>query len=446
MSSLRRRLNRVVVVLLAGLLVQWFIADRTLVSVVESEMETRLRHDADTLLASVDVTASGQITCDPQTPEMIYSTAYSGHYFVIDANGRRIHSASFAATPPFEPPAVTTESLDHIDGPHGQPLLVLTTREEVQGQPIRLSLGEDLSPLQADLTRFRVRFLLLSLALVMVAMALQAHELRWALRALDSVRDAVLRVQSHGTPIPTDDAPIEVRPLVDEVNRLLAFVGRRLQQSRTAVGNLSHAVKTPLTAVFRLLDDPRMASAPDLKASLQEQAEAIHVRLDRELNRARLAGEAVTAARFDAHAELPALVRLLTQIHRDRSLSIDWTAPPEPLPIDRQDAIELIGNLADNACKWATARVRIEIRTHEGFEIVVSDDGPGCSTELLQSLGTRGQRADESVPGYGLGLAIARDIVEHAGGRIAFSQSATLGGLEVIAHLPAAAAPAPPAV
>ena len=436
MSSLRRRLNRVLVVLLAGLVLQWFIADRTLVSVVESEMETRLRHDADTLLASLDLNPAGQITCDPQTPEKIYSTAYSGHYYVIDADGERIHSASFATTRPFDPPAVTADSLDHMQGPHGQPLLVLTTRAEVQGRRIRLSLGEDLSPLQADLTRFRVRFLLLSLLLVAGAMALQARELSWALRALDSVRDAVLRVQSHGTPIPIDDAPIEVRPLVDEVNRLLAFVGRRLQQSRTAVGNLSHAVKTPLTAVFRLLDDPRMASAPDLRKSLEEQAEAIHVRIDRELKRARLAGETVTAARFDAHAELPALVRLLTQIHRDRALTIDWTAPPEPLPFDRQDAIELIGNLADNACKWAAARVRIEIRAQDGFDVVVSDDGPGCSSELLDSLGNRGQRADESVPGYGLGLAIARDIVEHAGGRIAFSRSALLGGLQVIAHLP----------
>ena len=437
MSSLRRRLNRVVVVLLAGLVLQWFVADRTLVYVVESEMESRLRHDADTLLASIDVGTAGEIRCDPQSPGTIYSTSYSGHYYVIDVNGQRIQSPSFGATRPFDPPAVATESLDHIQGPHDQPLLVLTTRARVNGQPIRLSLGEDLSPLRVDLAGFRIRFLLLSLAVLAGAMALQTRELRWAFRTLDSIRDGVLSVQSHGTPLPTVDTPAEVRPLVDEVNRLLAFVDRRLQQSRTAVGNLSHAVKTPLTAVFRLLDDPRMAAAPDLKRSLQEQANAIHLRIDRELKRARLAGETLTAARFDAHAELPILVRLLTQVHGDRALTIDWTAPPGPLPFDRQDVIELIGNLADNACKWAATHVRIDIRERDGFEIIVSDDGPGCSTESLAALGTRGPRADESVPGYGFGLAIARDIVEHAGGRLAFARSQTLGGLEVIAHLPA---------
>lgn len=436
MSSLRHRLNRVGVVLLAGLILQWFVADRTIVYVVESEMESRLRHDADTLLASVELSAPGQLRCDPRSPGTIYATAYSGHYYVIDARGQRIHSASFGATPPFEPPPVAAESIDHVVGPHGQPLLVLTTRADVNGEPIRLSLGEDLSPLRRDLARFRLLFLALSLAVLAGAMILQGRELRWVVRTLSSIRDAVLQVQKHGTRMPTHDAPVEIRPLVDEINRLLAFVERRLQQSRTAIGNLSHALKTPLAALFRLLDDPRLASAPDLKRSIQEQADAIHMRIDRELKRARLAGDAPTAAMFDARAELPALIQVLGQIHRDKALSIEWSAPNASLPYDRQDLVELLGNLADNACKWARAQVRIEIRERDGFDIIVSDDGPGCSAEDLESLGTRGRRADESVPGHGFGLAIARDIAEFAGGRLAFARSETLGGLEVTAHFP----------
>ena len=435
MSSLRQRLNRVVVVLLAGVILQWFVADRTIVYVVESEMESRLRHDADTLLASINVGTGGSLSCDPQSPGAIYATAYSGHYYVIDAGGRRIHSASFGDTPPFDPPAAT-ESLEHVVGPREQPLLVLTLRADVDGQPIRLSLGEDLSSLRRDLARFRLRFLALSLAVLVGAMALQGRELRWAWRTLDSIRGAVLQVQKHGTRMPSSDAPSEIRPLADEINRLLAFVDRRLQQSRTAIGNLSHALKTPLTAVFRLLDDPRLASAPDLTRSLQEQADAIPLRIDRELKRARLAGDAPTAAMFDSQAELPTLVRLLEQIHRDKSLAIQWTAPKTSLPYDRQDLVELIGNLGDNACKWARAQVRIEISDRDGFDIIVSDDGPGCSAENLDALGIRGQRIDESVSGHGFGLAIARDIVEFAGGRLAFARSKALGGLEVTAHLP----------
>lgn len=436
MSSLRRRLNRVVVVLLGGLVLQWFVADRTIVYVVEREMESRLRHDADTLLATIELSASGQVQGDPHTAGTVYASEYSGHYFVIDAGGRRIHSESFGDAPPFSPPGVATESLDHLVGPQAQPLLVLTTRGDVRGQPIVLALGEDLSPLRQELTGFRLRFLALSLVVLAGAMGLQGRELRWALRSLDSIRAAVLKVQKHGARMTPDDTPTEVRPLVDEVNRLLAFVDRRLHQSRTAIGNLSHAVKTPLAAVFRLLDDPRLAATPDLRQAIQEQADAIHGRIDRELKRARLAGDAPTAATFDAHVELPALVQVLGQIHRDKPVTIQWTAAEGPVPFDRQDLVELVGNLADNACKWARTRVRIDIRDRGGFDIIVSDDGPGCSAEDLESLGSRGRRVDESVPGHGLGLAIARDIVEYAGGRLTFARSGHLGGLEVTAHLP----------
>ena len=198
MSSLRRRLNRVVLVLLGGLFLQWFVADRAIVYVVESEMESRLRHDADTLLATVGLGATGEFQCDPCSPGTIYARAYSGHYFVIDAGGRRIHSASFGDAAPFNPPSVATESIDHVAGPHAQPLLVLTTRAEVSGQLIVLSLGEDLSPLNQELARFRLGFLVLSLVVVAGAMTLHGRQLRWALRSLDSIRDAVLEVRKRG--------------------------------------------------------------------------------------------------------------------------------------------------------------------------------------------------------------------------------------------------------
>ncbi len=434
MTSLSGRLNRVVLVLLGGLVVQWFVADRMIVWVDESEMATHLQHDADSLFAALDPGTGNGPQLDPRLAGTIYQRPYSGHYFVMRVGGRQFHSASFGDTPPFDPPSVGADTLEHVDGPRDQPLLVLTTSVNVGGKTIALSVGEDLTPMRRQLLQFRLLFLGVSLALLAGVFWIQRRELRWALKPLSDVRDAILQIPAGGRPMLAGDAPEEIRPLVDEIDRLLAFVERRLEQSRTAIGNLSHAVKTPLTAIFRLLDDPRMAGHDDLRLQIQAQADAIHLRIDRELKRARLAGDQPTRGNFDPRAELPSLVKLLGQIHRERHVAIEWTAPEHPLPFDREDMLELIGNLADNACKWAMSRVTIDIRDGEGLGVIVADDGPGCSPEALAVLGRRGDRSDESMPGYGLGLSIARDLVELAGGTLSFGRSAALGGLEVTAR------------
>lgn len=313
---------------------------------------------------------------------------------------------------------------------------MLTRRIDVAGRPVALAVAEDLTALRHQLREFRLLFFSASLAVLLAALLLQAREIRRALAPIESVRDAILKLPAGGEAVALEGAPAEIQPLIDEINRLMAFVETRLRQSRTSIGNLSHALKTPLAGLFRLLDDERLAPHADLQRQMRQQADAIRTRIERELKRARLAGDQRAGTRFDPHAEMPALVELLGRIHRDKAPAIEWHAPAGVLPFEREDLLELIGTLADNACKWATHRVVIELRLQHGLELVVADDGPGCADEMLASLGARGQRADESVPGHGLGLAIARDIVEAAGGQLAFRRSAALGGLEVSAHLP----------
>lgn len=171
-----------------------------------------------------------------------------------------------------------------------------------------------------------------------------------------------------------------------------------------------------------------------MQLSLREQAQAIRRRIERELKRARLSGERGAGAGFDADEEMPALVELLSRIHDGKAVAVQWRGPGHAIAFDREDMLELIGNLAENAFEWADERVVIDIRDTAGLEIVVADDGPGCPDELLDSLGERGRRADESRPGHGLGLAIVRDVVESAGGRLEFGRSKALGGLEVVAR------------
>jgi signal transduction histidine kinase len=216
----------------------------------------------------------------------------------------------------------------------------------------------------------------------------------------------------------------------------MGYVEQRLHESRTAIGNLSHALKTPLAGLLRLVEDPRFEAHPDLRSAMHEQIETIRLRIERELTRARIAGDRRSGPGVDAHAELPALAQMLTRIHHDKTLDIRWQAPDRVLPFDREDLLEVLGNLADNACKWATSRVDIVIEELDGLRIVVADDGPGCAPELLDSLGTRGLRTDETRPGHGIGLAVVRDIANAAGGSMHLRRSQALGGLEVEVRLP----------
>jgi len=436
MTSLRRRMHRVVIVLVIGLLSQWLIADRMIVHVDESEMATRLQHDADSLASAITVRPDRGVSVDFSRVGQIYGRPGSGHYFVLRSARTALVSPSFGDARPFALPAAASESVTRVEGPFGQPLLVLVRRLQLGDAAIDMAVGEDLSALQAQLLAFRLLFLAASVAILVASAAIQRLEIRRALHSVEQARDAILRLPKGIAPVDTTDAPEEIRPLLEEIDRLMGFVERRLHESRTAIGNLSHAVKTPLAGLLRLTEDPLFDAHPDLRQALHEQIEAIRVRIERELTRARIAGDRRSGPGFDARAELPALVQMLARIHHGKTLDIRWQAPERVLPFDREDLLEVIGNLADNACKWAASRVRIVIEAGDGLCIVVADDGPGCAPDLLDTLGARGLRADETRPGHGIGLAIVRDIADAAGGSLLFRPSASLGGLEVEVRLP----------
>ena len=161
--------------------------------------------------------------------------------------------------------------------------------------------------------------------------------------------------------------------------------------------------------------------------------------LERELRRARLAGGTAPAAgaMFNPRAELQVLVQVLQGIYRDRKLDVALDAQDELLPFDREDMLEIAGNLADNACKWASSRVHLRAHADAAeLRIEVADDGPGCSEDEAAAILGRGVRLDEEMPGHGLGLAIVRDAVEFYGGRLTLGRDPQLGGLLVRVALP----------
>jgi signal transduction histidine kinase len=224
---------------------------------------------------------------------------------------------------------------------------------------------------------------------------------------------------------------------VRKLNGLLAVQTARLERSRQAAGNLAHALKGPLAVVLRALEPE--APAAQERDGARAQLAKVNALIERELRRARLSGAPAAGAWFDADAELGPLIRLLRQIYADKALRIDWTAPhPDPLPFDREDMLELLGNLLDNACKWGRQRIRVAIRVADGAcRIEVEDDGPGCPEPALSEILARGSRLDERTAGHGLGLSIVREITGLYRGELRLGR-ASLGGLRAELSLPLA--------
>ncbi len=259
--------------------------------------------------------------------------------------------------------------------------------------------------------------------------------LRVSFRPLARIRDAVAALGAGTTKRLSEDVPEEVLPLVREVNRLLQTLARRLARSRHALGDLAHALKTPLQI---LADDlARDPVIPAAAADAHAQAEQIAALVERELKRARLAGDSAPAERFAVPDDLGDLCATVRQLYRDRGIEIDYIVTGVVRPFgDREDLQELLGNLLDNACKWARRRVRVRVAGRERIKITVSDDGPGIDSAAIAVALARGARLDESCSGYGLGLAIVGDIVAAYQGQIDFRRDAELGGLAVVVNLP----------
>jgi signal transduction histidine kinase len=250
------------------------------------------------------------------------------------------------------------------------------------------------------------------------------------------VREQIAQLQQGRRSELDSQVPQELEPLVGQVNRLLSHTEDTLKRSRNALGNLGHALKTPLAVLVSLSEREELREQPELQATLREQLAQIRQRLERELGRARLAGEALPGAHFDCAAELPGLFGTLGMIH-NHGLKLDWQAAPGLcLPWDREDLLELLGNLLDNACKWADAEVQLSLaQESEGYRLWVDDDGPGIAPERRDEVLGRGTRLDEQVAGHGLGLGIVRDMVDAWGGSLSL-EDGPLGGLRVSVRLP----------
>lgn len=449
--SLRLRLilaalaSIVVALVIAGIGIAT-IFERHVIRRVEAELDAHLKLLAGEVAFGVDgVLALAREPSDPR-----FNDPLGGLYWQVseDRDGASLRSRSLwdhvlELPPRTGPPGAV--ALHDIAGRGGARLLVgeRLVGYAVDGatRPVRIAVAIDRSDIvkaREEFTSDAMQSLVLLAFVLMVAAWMQ---IAVGLQPLEAVRRSVNRVRSGRQPRIAVDEPSEVMPLVAEVNSLLDAQDKAIEQARRRAADLAHGLKSPLQVLAMDAERLRSRGEAQLADEIEELAEGMRRHIGRELSRVRLQPRSAAATlRTPVGPVVEQLVRTLARSPMGQALHFDIAIPTVTVAaIPLEDLTELIGNLLDNAVKWATSEVHVRAETGPGLALVIEDDGPGVSPELLASLGERGVRLDETVEGTGLGLAIASDIVEAYGARLAFGNR-DQGGFRVTLTQPAQAA------
>jgi len=409
---------------------------------VMATVEAGLAADLNQILAATELGPDGRPVLTRRPAEPLFDKPYSGRYFQLgepgDAPLRSRSLWDFAlALPPDDLPDGTLHRHE-IAGPDGQRLLALERSIRLEGaaQPLRVAVAADLAQTAGPLREFRGTLIaaLGTLGLGLVGAVLL--QVRFGLRPLAKLRTALAELRAGRRTRLAGNWPQEVMPLVRDFDAVLAHNDAVLERARTQVGNLAHALRTPITVLLSAAE----ARGPALPETVRAQAESMRRQIEQHLARARAAATAERpGARADAVEIARQIARTLERLEAERGIAILVEEHAAPLfRGDADDLTEILGNVVENAAKWAKGRVEVRLAsTPEALKIVVDDDGAGLPPDDRDEVFRRGKRLDETVPGSGLGLAIVRDLVELYGGRIALEDS-PLGGLRVRLALPAA--------
>jgi signal transduction histidine kinase len=371
---------------------------------------------------------------------------YGGLYWQVDdAAGGTLRSRSlwdFTLALPPVPLAAGEARRQRLAGPAGSELLALERALKVGGRTLRLTVAIDRREVAANVYDFGWDTAVSLGILALVLLAAAAAQVAVGLRPLQGLRIELARVHAGAVARLEASFPSEVQPLVDDLNTLLGQQMAAVERARTQAGNLAHGLKTPLTVLAA--ERRKLAERGEVAAAevLGQQIEAMRRQIDYQLARARAAS---SGRRPGLITPLRPLVERLARVIRRVGLSPQVelrveVAPGHHFAGEAQDLEEMVGNLLDNACKWARRRMRIGSSSGDGrVVLLIDDDGPGLPAERREEVFERGRRLDQSVPGSGLGLAIVRDLAEIYGGRVAL-EDAPGGGLRVRLELPAPAA------
>lgn len=451
-GSLRWRLLAVTG-LLAALLVT--LAGALLLGLFRSEVQRQfasgLRSQLDEVTARLSWSATGEPQLQPASlSDPRWRRPYGGLYWQVEPvqpggplpmRSRSLWDVQLAV--PADAVADGEVHVHEVQGPAGQDLLLLERSVRPAGDATgawRVLVAGDLRETEAAVQRLRRALTGGALLLLVLMLAAAWVQTGIGLAPLRRLQAALAALRGGQAARLAGRFPSELQPLVDDFNGVLERQADSLARARTQAGNLAHALKTPLAVLAQAAEQPDLAGTP-AAALLGEQVQRIRRQVDWHLARARAAAlQGQPGARTPLRASAEALLRVLQRQHAERGPALSLDLPENELAFagDAQDLQEMLGNLLDNACRWARGRVRLSAApAAEGrLCILVDDDGPGIPPAQRAQALLRGQRLDESLPGSGLGLAIVAELAQLYGGALSLDES-PLGGLRARLLLPA---------
>ena len=397
------------------------------------------------LLAAADPNEAGELEMPLVMAEPRLAAPGSGLYAELRSNGSESVWKSessigvdvpFGAAPPAGPPVFERLSLD--DGTPLMALAISVDWELANGEfrPYSFYVAESLDSFNAQIAAFRRQLFSWFAAVTLIMLLSISLVMRYLLSPLRQIEDEISDIEEGRRDSLSSGMPDELEGVARNLNLLIESERGRSERYRHTLDNLAHSLKTPLAAIRAVVEEnPNAAESDKIESQVERMNDIVRYQLRKP---AVLAGDSFALGKVDIAGELARLIDGLKKVYKDKSLTfaieVDATAQFRG---DTGDFLELAGNLVDNACKWSSSEVRVDVLTPSagGMQLTVADDGPGIPEEAAELLLKRGMRLDESAPGHGIGLAVVKDIAAAHGGELSIGR-AEIGGAKLSVVIP----------
>jgi len=396
----------------------------------------RLQEDIEQVMLATHLQGE-ELSIDQSQLSGFYKPVFSGRYYQLNLPDQEIHSRSlWDQRLDIEPLKKGESRVWQTKGPqnHDIQLLSIGLSSDALNVDATLTVAQDLSIGRKIFTQIYGTKLGVNLAMLLTMIAGIFLVLRQSFKPINHMQAALSKLrEGEITSLELNKIPPELQGLASTYNELLQYSSKQLARGRNNIGNLSHGLKTPL-AVMQQQVEALGLKDPEAAIALQKQLDLVHKMIERKLAAARITGDMLPAAQMQLPKDLDDLCQTLSKVHFNKRIQCNIHIPETlcRLPLHREDGMELIGNLLDNAHKWAKSRVEVNASINDdSISIIIEDDGPGVASKELAQLTSRGKRLDEATIGHGLGLSIVKDIAAQYEIDLLFAHSERLGGLKV---------------